>query len=87
MLTPEDIVSGKSYACKYKIKTMLDQFGRLPGLSDTPLKGVGTYEGFGIIKVRDIDQRLLKIVDQASGKELVIGFDDVYDIDEAEYVS
>ena len=37
-----DIEPGKSYACKFKTETMLDTYGRIPGLSDTPLKGVGT---------------------------------------------
>lgn len=85
-MKPEDIQAGKSYACKFKIRTMLDVHGRIPGLSDTPLKGIGDYQGFGVIKVRDIESRLFKVVDQESGRELVINFDEVYDIDEAEYV-
>lgn len=85
MLTPEQIEAGKSYACKFKIQTMLDDKGRIPVASDATLKGVGEYKGFGVIKVRDLDSRLFKVIDSASGRELVIGFEDVYDIDEANY--
>ena len=43
-----DIEVGKSYACKFKVKTLLDEMGRpAPNLSDVPLKGEGWYEGFG----------------------------------------
>lgn len=84
-MKPEDIIAGKSYACKFKIQTMLDEFGRIPGPTDTPLKGVGEYQGFGVIKTRDLEQRLFKIVDTESGRELIVEFDNVYDIDEAIY--
>ena len=47
--TIETIEPGKSYAAKFKVKTMLDTFGRVPGLSDTPLAGEGWYEGLGIL--------------------------------------
>ena len=41
MMTIDQIVPGKSYACKFKVETMLDELGRPPGLSDTPLAGPG----------------------------------------------
>ena len=44
MIKAEDIKPGKSYACKFKVETMLDKFGRPPNLSDVPLKGPGMYE-------------------------------------------
>ena len=49
MIKIEDVKPGQSYACKFRVETMLDTFGRIPGLSDTPLKGVGTYEGLGVL--------------------------------------
>ncbi|SVA60583.1 uncharacterized protein METZ01_LOCUS113437 [marine metagenome] len=76
---------GKSYACKFKVTTMLDTFGRPPNLSDTPLKGPGLYEGFGLIKVRDLDKRLVRVVDQSCNKEFIVSFDDCWDIDDAIY--
>ena len=47
MIDIRDVTPGKAYACKFKIEHILDEYGRIPGLSDTPLKGLGWYEGFG----------------------------------------
>ena len=85
MIDIENIVPGNSYACKFRVETMLDTFGRIPGLSDTPLKGVGTYEGIGILMQRDVEQRLVKLKDQKSSKEFVVGFDDIWDVDVIEW--
>jgi len=79
----EDITPGKSYACKFRVETMLDTFGRpAPNLSDTPLKGPGIYEGIGVLMQRDMDQRLVKLKDEKSSKEFVCPFDDIWDVDE-----
>ena len=86
MIDIENIVPGNSYACKFRVETMLDTFGRIPGLSDTPLKGVGTYEGIGILMQRDIEQRLVKLKDEKSSKEFVVSFDDIWEIDEINWV-
>lgn len=85
MIKPEKLIMGKTYACKFKVTTMLDTFGRPPGLSDTPLKGPGLYEGFGAIKVRDMNTKMFRIVDEKSNKEFVVSFDDCWDIDNAIY--
>ena len=85
MIAIEDITVGESYACKFRVETMLDEHGRIPGLSDTPLKGVGTYEGIGILMQRDVEQRLVKLKDQKSSKEFVVGFDDIWEVDEIEW--
>jgi hypothetical protein len=86
MIDIENIIPGNSYACKFRVETMLDTFGRIPGLSDTPLKGVGTYEGIGILMQRDVEQRLVKLKDEKSSKEFVVGFDDIWEIDEIDWV-
>ena len=44
MIKIQDVKPGKSYACKFKTEQVLDEFGRIPGLSDTPIKGLGWYE-------------------------------------------
>ena len=85
MIKIEDITPGKSYACKFKTETMLDTYGRIPGLSDTPLKGVGTYEGLGILMQRDSDQRLVKLQDEKSKKEFIVPFKNLWDVDEIEW--
>ena len=86
MIDIQDVTPGASYACKFRVETMLDEFGRPPGLSDTPLKGVGTYEGVGVLLQRDLDQRLVKLQDEKSKKEFVVSFDDIWDIDTVDWV-
>lgn len=85
MIKIEDVIPGKSYACKFKVETMLDELGRPPGLSDTPLAGVQMYEGLGIISQRDSEKRLVKLQDEKSKKEFVVSFDDIWDVDEVEW--
>jgi len=83
MIDIREITPGKSYACKFKVETMLDTLGRpAPNLSDTPLKGPGIYEGVGVLMQRDMDQRLVKLKDEKSNKEFVCSFDDIWDVDE-----
>ena len=82
----EDIVPGESYACKFRVETMLDTLGRpAPNLSDVPIKGPGVYEGIGILMQRDTEQRLVRLQDEQSKKEFVCGFDDIWDIDTIEW--
>ena len=81
----EDIEVGKSYACKFKTETMVDTYGRIPGLSDTPLAGIKMYEGLGILVQRDSEKRLVKVQDEKSSKEFVVSFDDIWDVDEVEW--
>lgn len=81
-----DITPGESYACKFRVETMLDTLGRpAPNLSDTPLKGPGIYESIGILMQRDVEQRLVKLQDEKSRKEFVVSFDDIWDIDTVEW--
>jgi len=83
----EDVVPGKSYGCKFKVKTMLDDLGRpAPNLSDRPLKGPGEYEGFGVIQVRDMNSRLVELYDTTARKTFRVEFDNIWDVDEVEYV-
>ena len=86
MIKIEDIEVGKSYACKFKVETMLDTFGRVPGLSDTPLQGPGMYEGVGVIQVRDTAGKRVQLKDEKSKKEFVVPFSQIWDVDEVEWV-
>lgn len=86
MIDIKDIVPGNSYACKFRVETMLDAHGRpAPNLSDTPLQGRGLYEGLGVLMQRDLEQELVKLKDEKSSKEFVVGFDAIWDIDEIEW--
>jgi len=83
----ENITPGNSYACKFRVETMLDALGRpAPNLSDQPLAGVKMYEGIGVLMQRDTDQRLVLLKDEKSSKEFVVSFDDIWDIDEVEWI-
>ena len=83
MMKIEDIEPGKSYAAKFKVQTMLDTLGRpAPNLSDVPIKGVGEYQSLGILMARDMDRRLVELKDEKTGKEFVVGFDDIWDVDD-----
>ena len=87
MMKIEDIEVGKSYGCKFKVTTMLDTMGRpAPNLSDTPLKGPGEYEGFGVIQVRDLKSRLVELYDTTARKTFRVDFDNIWDVDEVQYV-
>ena len=87
MIDIRDITPGKSYACHFKTKTMLDVLGRpAPNLSDQPLKGVGEYTGFGILIARDMEKQLVQLKDNESGREFVCSFDDIWDVDDVEWV-
>lgn len=82
-----EITPGNSYACRFKVKTMLDTLGRpAPNLSDTPLKGEGMYEGIGVLMQRDTEQELVRLKDEKSSKEFVVPFSDIWDVDEIEWV-
>ena len=84
----EDVVPGESYACYFRATTMLDELGRpAPNLSDIPIKGPGVYEGFGVLTTRDTRTRLVKILDESTGKEFTVSFDDIWDIDTVEWVA
>tara|TARA_B100001057_G_scaffold449619_1_gene491011 strand:- start:267 stop:551 length:285 start_codon:yes stop_codon:yes gene_type:complete len=84
--TIENIETGKSYAAKFKVKTLLDDFGRpAPNLTDIPVKGEGWYEGLGIIQVRDSDKKLVQLKDDKSKKEFVVPYKDLWDVDEIEW--
>lgn len=87
MIKAEDIKVGKSYACKFKVETMLDDLGRpAPNLSDVPLKGPGLYEGFGVLMQRDSAKELVVVKDEKSKKEFVVPFSDIWDVDDVEWV-
>jgi hypothetical protein len=80
-----DITPGDAYACKFRVETMLDELGRpAPNLSDVPLKGPGVYESFGFLKQRDTLKELVIIVDEATKREFVAKFEDLWDIDTVE---
>ena len=86
MFKMEDIEIGNSYACKFRVTTMLDELGRpAPNLSDVPLKGPGEYESLGVIKVRDSEQKLVELEDTITKKNFVVSWENCWDIDTVEW--
>ena len=82
-----DITPGESYACKFRVTTLLDTLGRpAPNLSDTPLRGEGEYEGIGVLVKRDLNTRRVQLHDDASKRDFVVSFDDIWDIDVVDWV-
>ena len=76
-----DIEPGKSYACKFRTEHILDIYDRIPGLSDTPLKGLGMYESWGPITIRDMESEHVEVLDEKSKKKFVVPFKDIWDVD------
>ena len=82
-----DIKEGESYACKFKVDTMLDERGRPhPNLSDIPLRGPGVYEGLGILLKRDTKTELVELQDEKTKKTFVVPFADIWDIDTVDWI-
>lgn len=82
----QDIEVGKSYACKFKVRTLLDNLGRpAPNLSDQPLAGEGNYESIGVIEIRDTEKQMVQVVDEKSSKKFVVPFADIWDIDTVDW--
>ena len=90
MIDIMDITPGNAYGCKFRARNIpLDEFGRPGGLlsmADLPIKQYNDYEGFGFLKQRDVEQRLVVVVDETSNQEFVCSFDDIWDIDTVELV-
>jgi len=87
MLKINEVEMGKSYACRFKTQTILDEKG-LPvtPLSSNTIKGPGVYESLGILTQRDLTNNLVKLVDEPTKIEFVVPIDDIWDIDEIEWV-
>ena len=86
----KDIEPGKSYACRFKVYTFIDENKKpvdtrnlnlgekVPGLP-------GTYEGFGIIQIRDNDNELVELWDTDLNREWTVSWKDCWDVDVVEW--
>jgi len=82
-----DIVAGKSYACKFRVETMLDiNEDPAPNLNQAALAGLGVYEGFGVVLQRDTTQEVVLIKCEDTRKEFVVEWTDCWDIDDVEWI-
>jgi hypothetical protein len=90
MIQPEDIQPGTSYACNFSVQTWIDSAGNpinteniSPGqkVNGTP----GIYKGFGVIAVRDTQNKLLKIYDTKLQRYWNVPYDATENIDTVEW--
>lgn len=89
----EDIPAGESWACRFKTTTFVDKDSGLavqdknvqPGQAH---KGVpGDYESVGLIQVRDIENRLVQLLDTVTDITFKVNFDDCWDVDKVEWIN
>jgi|TARA_B110000967_G_scaffold42011_1_gene41956 hypothetical protein len=82
MIDIEYVVPGETYACKFKVETMLDVAGHPVQLNvGEQAYGPGMYEGFGILVKRDMGNEMVELTDQKSGKNFFVPFAQIWDID------
>lgn len=88
-MKPEDLLSGQSYACKFRIKTYLDDHGAPLDLTLLPAEPgkvkTGDWVSWGVIAKRDTENRLLEVEDQQVQRIWILNWDEVWDIDTAAY--
>jgi hypothetical protein len=85
-----DIEAGNSYACKFKVKTFVDSQGnpvdtRNLQVGEKVAGLPGEYTGFGVIQVRDVDNRLVEVWDTELEREWTVGWEDCWDVDTVEW--
>ena len=89
----EEIPAGESWACRFKVTTFVDKDSGLavqdknvqPGQAH---KGVpGDYESIGLIEVRDIENRLVQLLDTVTDITFKVNFDDCWDVDKVEWIN
>lgn len=87
MLKINEIETGKSYGCKFSVETMLDIEGNpLPNLDNKPIAGPQQYSSFGIILMRDLNNQLVRVLDESSKKQFIVPFSDISEVDIIEWV-
>jgi hypothetical protein len=88
-----DIEAGKSYACKFKVRTFINKDGELVNTKNLQLGQAvdgepGWYESFGVISKRDTDQQLVEVIEHENNdKEWVVPWEHCWDIDTVEWVA
>ena len=89
-LTMDDLVPGTSWGCRFRVNTFCNTEGkpvRAPNLQQgqahpgTPQ----TYESWGVIKIRDLNNRRLTVIDHDSKQEFVVSEKDAWDYDTVEW--
>ena len=82
-----EIEAGKSYACKFKLHTLLDDSGYPVLDSTSPISAIDSYESVGVIVKRDVDAQMVEVLDTKRGlRKHLVPFDSVWDVDTVEWI-
>lgn len=84
MIDIRDVCTGNSYACKFRVDVWVDEHDQ-PTLTAEQVRGTSTYEGFGVLTTRDVEQELVIVVDEHTGFEFVVPWSDIWDVDTVEW--
>ncbi len=88
-MKPEDLEPGKSYACKFRVRTYLTDNNTpldTSSIPEDPSKWLlGEWESWGLIARRDSQARLLEVNDENCTRTWTLSYDDVWEIDVAVY--
>jgi len=86
MISPKNIVAGKSYTCTFTVPCIpLDEFGRPGGMlsmADLPIARVDDYTSTRYIVARDLDKELFEVMDERSNRKFVVEFSNTTDIED-----
>jgi len=89
----ENIPAGESWACRFKVTTFIDKdtgiavedINLQPGQAH---KGIpGEYEGIGLIQVRDVENRIVQLLDTVTNITFKVGFDFCWDVEVVEWIN
>ena len=90
--TMKTITAGESWACRFRIKTWVDEETGMPVevknlQPGQPVVGAkpGDWESIGVIKTRDLKSQLVELVDTYNERTWTVPFDDCWDIDRVEF--
>ena len=89
--TLETITTGESWGCRFRVTTFVNDEGQPVDAPRNLQPGeahpgtVGEYESIGVIKIRDITNQKVILVDTKTQREFSVTWDSCWDIDRVEY--
>lgn len=81
----EDVTTGESWGCYFTAVDLLQDGKPVQEGESTDTAKPGVFESFGIIKTRDLENKLLEVIDSQSQKVYVVSWEDVRDVDRIEW--
>jgi hypothetical protein len=89
--TMDSIQAGESWGCRFRVTVFCDSDGRPVNTQNLQLgQRVNgepkIYESWGVIRVRDLENRRLSVVDASTHQEFVVDEANAWDYDRVEYV-